>query len=49
MGEAGFTTMENVRFKGAWGSEYLYALLRHEWLSRRDAWRWRQNVRARPF
>jgi RimJ/RimL family protein N-acetyltransferase len=28
--------VENVWFKGAWGSEYLYALLREEWLSRRD-------------
>ena len=28
--------VENIWFKGAWGSEYLYALLRHEWLSRRD-------------
>ena len=27
--------VENVWFKGAWGSEYLYALLREEWLSRR--------------
>ena len=25
--------IENVWFKGAWGSEYLYALLRREWLS----------------
>lgn len=29
--------VENVWFKGAWGSEYLYALLRREWLSRRGA------------
>jgi RimJ/RimL family protein N-acetyltransferase len=28
--------IENVWFKGAWGSEYLYALLQKEWLSRRD-------------
>jgi RimJ/RimL family protein N-acetyltransferase len=27
--------VENVWFKGAWGSEYLYALLREEWLSSR--------------
>ena len=27
--------VENIWFKGAWGSEYLYALLRKEWLSRR--------------
>ena len=27
--------VENVWFKGAWGSEYLYAVLRREWLSRR--------------
>jgi RimJ/RimL family protein N-acetyltransferase len=27
--------IENIWFKGAWGSEYLYALLRKEWLSRR--------------
>lgn len=27
--------VENIWFKGAWGSEYLYALLRREWLSRR--------------
>ena len=26
--------VENIWFKGAWGSEYLYALLRREWLSR---------------
>jgi RimJ/RimL family protein N-acetyltransferase len=29
--------IENIWFKGAWGSEYLYALLQKEWLSRRDA------------
>ena len=29
--------VENIWFKGAWGSEYLYALLRKEWLSRRAA------------
>jgi RimJ/RimL family protein N-acetyltransferase len=27
--------VENIWFKGAWGSEYLYALLQKEWLSRR--------------
>lgn len=27
--------IENVWFKGRWGSEYLYALLREEWLARR--------------
>lgn len=27
--------IENIRFKGGWGSEYLYALLRKEWLSSR--------------
>jgi RimJ/RimL family protein N-acetyltransferase len=27
--------IENIWFKGGWGSEYLYALLRREWLSRR--------------
>lgn len=27
--------VENIWFKGAWGSEYLYAMLRSEWLSRR--------------
>lgn len=26
--------IENIWFKGGWGSEYLYALLRKEWLSR---------------
>jgi RimJ/RimL family protein N-acetyltransferase len=26
--------VENVWFKGAWGSEYLFALLRHEWEKR---------------
>jgi [ribosomal protein S5]-alanine N-acetyltransferase len=25
--------VENVWFKGAWGSEFLYALLRREWLA----------------
>ena len=29
--------VENIWFKGAWGSEYLYALLRKEWLARRAA------------
>ena len=27
--------VENIWFKGAWGSEYLYAVLRREWASRR--------------
>jgi RimJ/RimL family protein N-acetyltransferase len=27
--------VENIWFKGAWGSEYLYALLQQEWLARR--------------
>ena len=27
--------VENIWFKGAWGSEYLYAILRREWDSRR--------------
>jgi RimJ/RimL family protein N-acetyltransferase len=27
--------VENVWFKGAWGSEFLFALLRHEWDARR--------------
>ena len=27
--------VENIWFKGAWGSEYLYAVLRREWESRR--------------
>jgi RimJ/RimL family protein N-acetyltransferase len=27
--------VENIWFKGAWGSEYLYALLRREWTARR--------------
>lgn len=27
--------VENIWFKGAWGSEYLYAVLREEWLSGR--------------
>jgi RimJ/RimL family protein N-acetyltransferase len=27
--------VENIWFKGAWGSEYLYAMLRSEWASRR--------------
>lgn len=27
--------IENIWFKGGWGSEYVYALLRKEWLSRR--------------
>jgi RimJ/RimL family protein N-acetyltransferase len=29
--------VENIWFKGAWGSEYLYAILRREWASRRGA------------
>lgn len=29
--------VENIWFKGAWGSEYLYALLRREWLTGRGA------------
>ncbi|MCA1617711.1 MAG: GNAT family N-acetyltransferase [Acidobacteria bacterium] len=29
--------VENIWFKGAWGSEYLYAILRREWASRRRA------------
>ena len=29
--------IENIWFKGEWGSEYLYALLRKEWLSRHAA------------
>ncbi|HEX7175609.1 MAG TPA: GNAT family protein [Pyrinomonadaceae bacterium] len=29
--------IENVWFKGGWGSEYVYALLRKEWLSRRPS------------
>jgi RimJ/RimL family protein N-acetyltransferase len=27
--------VENVWFKGGWADEYLYAVLRHEWLSKR--------------
>jgi RimJ/RimL family protein N-acetyltransferase len=27
--------VENIWFKGRWGSEYLYAVLREEWLARR--------------
>jgi RimJ/RimL family protein N-acetyltransferase len=27
--------VENIWFKGAWGSEYLYAMLREEWMARR--------------
>ncbi|HEX7313518.1 MAG TPA: GNAT family protein [Pyrinomonadaceae bacterium] len=27
--------VENIWFKGAWGSEYLYAVLRKEWTARR--------------
>ncbi len=27
--------VENIWFKGAWGSEYLYAMLRKEWAARR--------------
>ena len=29
--------IQNIRFKGSWGSEYLYAILREEWLERRAA------------
>lgn len=29
--------IENVWFKGKWGSEYLYAILRDEWLKKRNA------------
>ena len=29
--------VENIWFKGAWGSEYLYAMLRREWSARRAA------------
>jgi RimJ/RimL family protein N-acetyltransferase len=29
--------IENIWFKGRWGSEYLYAVLREEWLARRVA------------
>lgn len=28
--------LENVFFKGAWGSEFLYAMLEHEWRTRRE-------------
>jgi len=28
--------LQNVWFKGKWGDEYLYAILRDEWLERRD-------------
>ena len=28
--------IQNIWFKGAWGDEYLYALLREEWLRRRS-------------
>ena len=28
-------SIESVWFKGAWGSEYLFALLRREWLARK--------------
>ena len=28
--------VQNVWFKGKWGDEYLYAILRNEWLQRRD-------------
>ena len=27
--------LENVWFKGRWSDEYLYAVLRHEWLRKR--------------
>lgn len=30
--------VENIRFKGAWGSEYAYALLETEWKTLRDRW-----------
>ncbi len=30
--------LQNVWFKGAWGSEYLYALLASEWRERRELW-----------
>ncbi|HEX8493334.1 MAG TPA: GNAT family protein [Pyrinomonadaceae bacterium] len=29
--------IENIWFKGKWGSEYLYAILRDEWLKKRNA------------
>ena len=29
--------IENIWFKGGWGSEYLYAVLREEWLRKRAA------------
>lgn len=29
--------VENIWFKGAWGSEYYYAILRSEWVLKRDA------------
>ena len=29
--------IENIWFKGSWGSEYLYAILRKEWLARHGA------------
>jgi RimJ/RimL family protein N-acetyltransferase len=28
--------LQNIWFKGQWGSEYLYAILRDEWLKRRE-------------
>jgi len=28
--------LQNVWFKGMWGDEYLYAILRNEWLKKRD-------------
>lgn len=28
--------IENDRFNGNWGDEFVYALLRREWLSRAD-------------
>ncbi|HXH80137.1 GNAT family protein [Nocardioides sp.] len=28
--------LENVFFKGAWGSEFLFAILEHEWRTRRE-------------
>lgn len=29
--------LENVFFKGAWGSEFLFAMLEHEWRTRRES------------
>jgi aminoglycoside 6'-N-acetyltransferase len=31
--------IENIWFKGAWGSEYTYALLKKEWEQNKEAWR----------